>query len=58
MDKENVHLHNGVLLYFFFSKNDMKFAGKWMELGKKIIFSVVIQTHKDNYGIYLLTGGY
>jgi hypothetical protein len=45
MDKENVvHLHNDLLLSF--TKNDMKFAGKWMEL-EKIIPSEAIQTQKS-----------
>jgi hypothetical protein len=29
----------------------MKFAGKWMQLEKKIILSEVIQTQKDKYGL-------
>ena len=33
------------------NKNIMKFAGKWMQLEKKIILSEVIQTQKDKYGL-------
>ena len=36
----------------------MKFAGKWMELKKKIILSEVTQTQKDKYSMHSLTSGY
>jgi hypothetical protein len=32
----------------------MKFAGKWMELEKKIILSDITQAPKDKYGMYFL----
>ena len=38
--------------------NIMKFVGKWMELGKKIIPSEVTQTQKDKHGMYSLVSGY
>lgn len=36
----------------------MKFAGKWMELEKKILLSEVTQTQKDKIGVYSLMCGY
>ena len=46
--------------YYSAVKNDdlMKFAGKWMELEKKIILSEVTQTQEDKHGMNLLIGGY
>jgi len=38
------------------TKKRIKFTGKWMELGKKIILSKVTQTQKDKSGMYSLTG--
>jgi hypothetical protein len=35
----------------FITNDIMKFAGKWMQLGKKIILSEENQTQKDKYGI-------
>jgi hypothetical protein len=36
----------------------MKFAGKWIELEKKIILSDVTQIQKDIHGMYSLISGY
>ena len=44
MDEENVvYLHKGVLLSCYIY-DIIKFAGKWMELEKKIILSETTQT--------------
>jgi hypothetical protein len=52
-----VHLHSGVWLNYL--KNDiMKFAGKWMELEKKIILNEVTQTQKEKHHMYSLMGVY
>ena len=58
MDKENmVHLNSRVLLAV--KNNDiMKFAGKWVELEKKIILNEVTQTQKDEHGMYSFVSGY
>ena len=57
MNKEKWHI-NTVEYYSVVKKNDiLKFAGKWMELGKTIL-SEVTQTQKDKYGMYLLISGY
>ena len=58
MDKENmVHLNSRVLLAV--KNNDiMKFAGKWMELEKKIILNEVTQTQKDKHGMYSFVSGH
>lgn len=46
--------------YYSADKNNdpMKFAGKWMGLGKKIILSEVSQTQEDRYGMQLCISGY
>ena len=46
--------------YYSVVKNNviMKFAGKWMELEKKIILSDVTQTQKDKHGLASLKSGY
>ena len=55
MDKENVHLHNGVQQK---KKIDiLKFADTWMDL-ENIILSEATQTQKDNYHMYSLIGGF
>jgi hypothetical protein len=36
----------------------MKFAGKWLELGKTIIPIEIMQTPKDKHGVYSLVSGY
>jgi hypothetical protein len=36
----------------------MKFAGKWVELEKKIISNEAFQTQKEKYCMYLLICGY
>jgi hypothetical protein len=58
MDKENmVHLNSRVLLAV--KNNDiMKFAGKWVELEKKIILNEVTQTQKDEHGMYSFVSGH
>jgi hypothetical protein len=40
------------------STDIVTFAGKWMELKKKIILSVVIQTEKDKYNTCLIMCDY
>ena len=35
----------------------LNFAGKWMELEKKIILSEETQTQKDRYHVYSLLSG-
>ena len=40
--------------YSAVKKKIRKFAGKWMELEKKIILSEVTQTQKDKHGMYSL----
>ena len=42
MDKNVVHLHNGILLSYLKNNDIMKFAGKWIQL-EKIILSEVTQ---------------
>ena len=37
--------------------NDMKFAGKWMDL-KNIILSEVTQTQKDKHNMHLLMSSF
>ena len=55
VDKENVHLHNGVL---HSRENDiLKFAGKWIDL-ENAILSEVTQTQKDSYHMYSLISGF
>lgn len=47
--------------YYSADKNNdpIKFAGKWMGLGKKkIILSEVSQTQEDKYGMQLRISGY
>jgi hypothetical protein len=39
------------------SKDNLKFSGKWVELEKKIILSVVTLCQKDTYGTYLVLSG-
>ena len=56
MDKENVHLYNGVLLSSMKNNDILKFAGKWMELEENIL-SEVTQTQKDKHGVYSLISG-
>ena len=51
MDKENVHLHNEILLSSKKINDHMKFAGKWTEL-ERIILSEVTQTQKDTVCTY------
>ena len=62
IDKENVtHLHNEVLLNGKKKNNNndiLKFAGKWMDLGKKNILTEVTQTQKDIYHMYSLISGF
>ena len=36
----------------------LKFAGKWIELEKKIILSKVTHSQKDRHGMYSLISGY
>ena len=58
MDEENaVYLHNGVIIQLLKKNNDMKLAGKWMEL-EKIILSEVTQTQKDKHDIFSLISGH
>ena len=53
-----VHLHNGVLLSGQ-TYDILKFAWKWMELGKKQnILSEVTQTQKNKPGMYSLISRY
>jgi hypothetical protein len=53
MDEENVvYLHKGVLLSCYIY-DIIKFAGKWMELEKKIILSETTQTQKYKHYMYL-----
>ena len=41
------------------TSNDItKFAGKWMELGKKNILNEVTQSQKDKHHMYSLVSGY
>ena len=57
MDKENVK-HFTVEYYSAVKNYDiLKFACKWMELGKTIL-SEVTQTQKDEHGKYSLISGY
>jgi hypothetical protein len=57
MDTENVaHLHNGVLHSAIKNKDNLSFAGKWMEL-ENIILSVASQ-NQDVHGMYSLISGY
>lgn len=60
IDKESVlHLHKRVSLRCLKKKTYiMKFAGKWIELEKKIILSDVTQIQKDIHGMYSLISGY
>ena len=53
-------MHIYIMEYYSAVKNNdiMKFAGKWMELEKKIILSEVTKTQKDKHGIYSLISGY
>ena len=52
-----VHLNSRVLLAV--KNNDiMKFAGKWVELEKKIILNEVTQTQKDEHGMYSFVSGH
>lgn len=46
--------------YYSIVKKDgvMKFSGKWMELGKKIILSEVTKTQKGKYNMYSFKRGY
>ena len=58
LDKKNVvHLHNGVQHSRKKNNDSLNFAGKWMEL-ENIILSEITQTHKDNYHMYSLIGGF
>ena len=59
MNKENVvHLHSGVLLSSKKYSDILKFACKWMELGKKNNLSEVTQTQIDKHGTFSLVSGY
>ena len=54
---ENVfNLHN-TILFSYFKKGIMNFAGKWMDL-ENIFLSEVTQTQKDMHGMYTLIRGY
>ena len=39
---------------YYLAVKNMKFSGKQMELGKKIILSEVTQTQKDKHGMHSL----
>ena len=46
------------MAYIAVKNNDiLKFAGKWMVLGKYIL-SEVTETQKDKYNMYSLTSGF
>ena len=57
MDKKMWYIYT--MEYYTAEKhnNILNFAGKWMEL-ENIILSEVTQTHKDNYHMYSLLGGF
>ena len=57
MDTENVHLHNGAIVYSAIENNKfMKFLGKWMELGN--IISEVTPSQKNTRGMHSLISRY
>jgi hypothetical protein len=55
-DKENM-LHYRIDYSSAIKNNDMKTAGKWVEL-EKIILSEVTHTQKNKHGMYSLRSGY
>ena len=57
IDEENmVHLHHGVLHNGEENSDNLKFAGKWMDLEN--ILSEVTPIQKDKYHMYSLISGF
>ena len=54
MDKDVIHIHNGILLTNK-KKKIVSFAATWMDL--EIVIEVKCQTQKDKYHIILLICG-
>jgi len=57
--RENIECSIYTMDYYYANKNNeiMKFAVKWMEIGK-IILSEITQTQKDKQGMCSLISGY
>ena len=56
MDKDVVHIHNGILLSHIKKNEIMPFAATWMDL-EIMILSKVSQTEKDKYQVIVLICG-